>query len=91
MRSIEARFKMMVDHYPFHSSFICFLRAVDKQDFSRPMIIKWFRKLVDKEDYDKKDIWNLINQCEIKSRVEHQARKVKISPKSLKNLKSYGK
>lgn len=87
MRSIEARFKLMETKYPFHSSFICFLRTIDKQGFSRPMIIKWFRKLVDKEDYDKSVMWKLIDQCETKTEREHHATKVKTSPNSLRNLK----
>lgn len=36
---------------PYWSSYICFSGAISKQGFSRQTIHRWFRKLVDKDDY----------------------------------------
>jgi hypothetical protein len=59
MRSVEARFRIMEKKFPFHSSLICFGRAVRGQKFGRAMKAKYFRRLVDKEDYARKDIMRL--------------------------------
>lgn len=59
MRSVEARFNIMTKKFPFHSSFICYGREVRGQKFSRTMVAKYFRRLVDKDDYDRKDIMRL--------------------------------
>jgi len=65
MKSIERRFEVMVKKYPYHSSFICFARAVTGQKLSRDMIKRWFNKLVDKNDYDPKDKRKLFDQLEL--------------------------
>lgn len=42
----------MREKYPEpYSSYICFVRAVAGQKFSREMISKWFGRLVEKDDY----------------------------------------
>lgn len=49
----------MEKKYPEHSSFVVFGRAVKGQKFGRAMIAKYFRRLVDKDDYARKDIMRL--------------------------------
>jgi hypothetical protein len=55
MRSIERRFKKIEKENPNLSTFIVFSRAVAGQHFSKDRLSRWFNKLVDKDDYDKKD------------------------------------
>lgn len=55
MRSIERRFVIEQEKNPLASTFICFTNAVKNQNFTPAILRKWFNKLVDKEDYDKKD------------------------------------
>ena len=64
MRSIERRFRLEQEKSPLSSTFICFSAAVHKQRFSRKMIMEWFNKLVDKNDYDKKEKKELIEFLE---------------------------
>ena len=57
MKSLEARFQK-VDEDPKHeghASIIKFFYAVEGGGFSSKTIKQWFRKLVNKEDYEKKD------------------------------------
>jgi len=59
MRSIYRRFKKVSVKNPFWSSYICFVEAIKQQKFSNRIILKWFNKLVEKNDYsnkEKKDI-----------------------------------
>ena len=53
MRSIERRFNIEMDKSPQYSTFVNFCHAVQHQQFSKQVIIKWFNELVDPEDYDK--------------------------------------
>jgi len=55
MRSLKRRFKNIEKGNPFWSSYICFAEAVSGQKFSKQTIHRWFLKLVDNDDYDKKD------------------------------------
>ncbi len=55
MRSIKRRFKKIAIKSPYWSTFICFSRAVGNQGFSRKSISENFNRLVDKDDYDKRD------------------------------------
>lgn len=55
MKSIERRFNAMTAKYPNHSSYLCFAKAVDGQEFSKQAIHRWFNQLVDKEDYVRKE------------------------------------
>jgi len=59
MKSLERRFKNIVDKNPFWSSLTCFMEAVTGRGFGRQAIHRWFLKLVEKDDYEsgvKKDI-----------------------------------
>lgn len=62
MRSIERRFRRMEKENPYHSTFINFGRAIRGQGFSKKLISYWFKKLVDPDDYDKKDKKVLLRQ-----------------------------
>ena len=71
MKSLEARFRAAVEKSPNHSSFICFGRAIQGQKFSRKVIVRWFNKLVDPDDYAKREkpallkfLWALSNMAE---------------------------
>ncbi len=55
MRSIERRFKLEQEKSTLSSDFICFSAAVHKQGFSKDRITRWFKKLVNEKDYDKKE------------------------------------
>lgn len=62
MRSIERRFHKITKGNPCWSSYICFAEAIKVQEFSRPIIGKWFLRLVDKSEYEKKDERKLLKQ-----------------------------
>jgi hypothetical protein len=64
MRSIERRFNKISKRNNTWSSFICFAEAIKGRNFSKQMIHRWFNKLVDKSDYDKKDKRVELNQLE---------------------------
>lgn len=53
MKNLEARFKRVEERNPYFSSFNCFADATRKQKFSRKIISKNFKKLVDISDYNK--------------------------------------
>jgi hypothetical protein len=55
MRSLQRRFNKITKDNPYWSSYICFCRAIDGQDFTKQTISRWFNELVEKDDYDKKD------------------------------------
>ena len=55
MKSIERRFKKINDLNPDWSSGTCFAIAIMNQNFSRQIILNGFNKLVEKDDYNKKD------------------------------------
>ena len=55
MKSIERRFKKINDLNPDWSSGTCFAIAIMSQNFSRQTILWGFNKLVEKDDYNKRD------------------------------------
>lgn len=55
MRSIKRRFDNISKANPYWSSYICFSAVIRGQKFSKQMIHRWFNKLVEKDDYDKRD------------------------------------
>ena len=55
MKSIERRFNNITEKKPFWSSFICFAEAVKGQHFTQPILHRWFKKLVEKDDYAQSD------------------------------------
>lgn len=62
MRSIQRRFEGLQEKHPNLSTYIIFAKAVRGQRFTRPIMTKWFKKLVDKNDYDPKDRNTLIRE-----------------------------
>lgn len=64
MRSIERRFILEQEKSPLSSDLMCFSRAVHNQRFSRKFILRWFNKLVDKNDYDGKEKREIIEWLE---------------------------
>ena len=62
MKSLEARFTE-IDQDPKHdghASLIKFYYAVKGGHFTKKVISKWFNKLVERGDYDKKDKLDLL-------------------------------
>ena len=51
MKSIKARFEKNRKAEPNHSTYISLAEAINEQDFSKDRIRRWFKKLVDKEEY----------------------------------------
>lgn len=60
MRSIQRRFKKIIKRNFLWSSYVCFAEAVKFQQFSKGAIHYWFNRLVDKDDYSKKEKRNLL-------------------------------
>lgn len=48
-------FNIIQDKNPGLSTLICFSKAVSKRGYDPIYITKWFKKLVDKEDYEHRD------------------------------------
>ena len=53
MRSIKKRVEAMKAKMPNGSSYLQFARAVTDRKFSRPVIARWFARMVEKDDYDR--------------------------------------
>lgn len=60
MKSLERRFNNISRLNPKWSSYICFAEALKKQNFNRKTIYYWFNRLVEKNDYDKADKYELV-------------------------------
>ena len=60
MRSVEARFRKIQKKQPFWSDYVCLSEATKGQKFTRRRLHSHFLKLVDKDDYDKKDANKLV-------------------------------
>lgn len=82
MKSLERRFRNILEKNPCRSSYICFAEAVRGRKFSRQTIHRWFRKLVDKSDYDKKERKTLLaNLSELSNAVEDDRKQRQIDAK----------
>ena len=55
MKSLARRFNHITEKNPNLSSYTCFARSVKEQSFNRQTIHRWFQKLVDKDDYAKRE------------------------------------
>jgi len=64
MKSLERRFRNIADRHYSWSTYTCFAAAVKGQNFTHPIILYWFNKLVDKDDYDHKDKKELMAHIE---------------------------
>lgn len=67
MKSLEHRFSQTSISNPSLSSYICFSIAIKKQGFSKATILKWFNKLVDKDDYARENKGVLVNDLVLRS------------------------
>jgi hypothetical protein len=52
---LRAIFDIIQDKNPGLSTLICFSKAIAKRKYEPEYITKWFKKLVDKEDYEHRD------------------------------------
>jgi hypothetical protein len=68
MKTIKERFQEKEIEYPNLSTYIVFAKAISKQGYDPKEISSSFSKLVDKNDYDKKDKICLLKQLEILSK-----------------------
>lgn len=60
MKSIKARFDKIRAVKTAKSDYICFAEAITNQGFTKESITRWFSKLVDKNDYEKKERQKLL-------------------------------
>ena len=67
MKSLERRFNNITEKKPFWSSFICFAEAVKGQRFTKPILHRWFQKLVQKDDYAQSDKRTLLRHLDFLS------------------------
>lgn len=74
MRSIKRRFKNFQTKSGGLSSYINFARAVSGQGFSENILSRWFNKLVEKDDYDKKDRKQIIRNLVLLSKPPEEHR-----------------
>ena len=64
MKSIQRRFNKITEKNPYWGSYICLSEAVKGQKFSKDMIHRWFKKLVKKEEYEKREKTGLLIHLE---------------------------
>ncbi|KKP95920.1 MAG: hypothetical protein US25_C0017G0009 [Candidatus Moranbacteria bacterium GW2011_GWE1_36_7] len=64
MRSIQRRFKIKSHENPYSSSFVNFKLAIEGQNFKKRTIRHWFVKLVENDDYDKKEKRAILRELE---------------------------
>ncbi len=55
MKSLERVFRQIEKENPYWSSYVCFVETIRGKKYNRQIIIRWFNKLVDKNDYDKSE------------------------------------
>jgi hypothetical protein len=55
MKSIQRRFERLEQSRPIQSSYENFAGAVENGHFTLNMIQRWFKRLVEKDDYSKSD------------------------------------
>lgn len=64
MKSLERRFNQIRTQHPYWSTHLCFAKAVTNQHFTHAIILYWFNKLVDKDDYSTSDKREIIAHLE---------------------------
>ncbi|HBM45640.1 MAG: hypothetical protein UT05_C0004G0058 [Parcubacteria group bacterium GW2011_GWF2_38_76] len=55
MKSLQRRFNNIAEKNPNLSSYAYFVRTIKGQRFNKQTTHRWFQKLVDKDDYVKKE------------------------------------
>lgn len=61
MRSIERRYNEIKKKNPYWSSYICFCETIRNKRYGEQTVAQWFNKLVDIDDYDKKEKREIIH------------------------------
>lgn len=51
MKSLERRFRNLLEKNPSWSTYTCFAEAVQNQNFGHDRLRRWFNLLVSKDDY----------------------------------------
>lgn len=67
MRSLERRFNNISRRNPLCSSYICFTKAIEKQNFSPRTIKHYFNKLVEKDNYAPDEKGEILKHLYIRS------------------------
>ena len=83
MKSIERRFKELQKNEGGWSSYVCFFEAIYEQGFSRSIIRRWFNKLVDLDDYAKREKSDIIDFLYKKSIPKKGLRTTRIRGKTM--------
>lgn len=60
MRSIKRRYRELQRKNPDLSDYMNLIRAIKNQKFSKDIISRWFNKLINESEYDRKDKRDLI-------------------------------
>jgi uncharacterized protein with ATP-grasp and redox domains len=82
MKSVERRFNNIAKNNPEWSSYTCFAEAITGQGFSRQKIHRWFNKLVEEDDYTKKEKKEILAYLEsISKKVEENQKQREIAHK----------
>jgi len=61
MKSLKRRFAIEEDKRPLYSTLVNFGHAIKGKRYGKKTIVKWFYELVDKDDYDRKDRYDIID------------------------------
>lgn len=64
MRSIKRKFGIIKRSNPYWSDIICYVNTVSGQNYHPKNVHKWFRLLVDKDDYRGTSIFELLKYLE---------------------------
>jgi hypothetical protein len=80
MKSLQRRFEIVKAKCPDHSSYECYAKTIEGQNFTRPVINHWFGKLVEKDDYAGNERKWLIDQlCLLTKGVEEGVKQGQIA------------
>lgn len=61
MKSFEERYNKFAERFPNWSSYLCFAEVVKHHKYNRGKINYWFNKLVDPDDYSRKEKKQIID------------------------------
>ncbi len=75
MRSIKARFQIEEQKSPYHGACVNLAKAVRGKYFSRRALIKALSELVPEGEYEKSDIFQLVNFLEEVSNTTEEVEK----------------
>jgi len=75
MRSIEANFKSIQVKNEHLGDYICLAKAVQGKKFSRKNLVKAFKELVPKDDYEVSETKELIDHLECLTNIAEEGEK----------------